>query len=133
MLPLAFIIQERVMTDQTPQTNVLQPLSLVHSSLAAMVQKGWQDYWEHQMQLLDGMETIANGWFKRRHAGVRAALQACERMSQATTPTEWIHGYQAWADGAYERVMADATVCQNECSKIAHTIAPFLASATQGE
>ena len=119
------------MTDATlsKQSDVMPQMMQAYSNLAGLVQKGSRPFWEQQMQFLNSMEAFANGWFKRRHAGLQAALEACECMSQATTPQACLYEYQTWAAGAFERVMADCAACQREFEKWMSGIAPSLVPA----
>ena len=123
------------MTDAiSAQSNIMQQsVRQAYSNVASMTEKGSRSFWEQQMQLLDSMEAFANGWFTRRHAGVQAALETCERMTQATMPPECLHAYQSWAAGALERVMADCTDCQREFGNFMRVVAPSLAPVIEGK
>ena len=65
-------------------------------------------FWTVEDNVLDSMQDVVAGWFERRHTGTQAALEAAQRMCRAATPAELLREYQAWAMGAFERVMADA-------------------------
>ena len=53
------------------------------------------------------MQALANGWFDRRRTGTNAAREAVERMCGTKTYFDLVQEYQAWARGAFERIMAD--------------------------
>ena len=109
-----------------------QAMTKAQSDLADRMRRGPQAFWQQQAELLQAMENFANSWFERRHVGVKAALQAADRMCQATTPQACMSEYQQWAIGAAERVMADAVACQCEFGKFVQGVAPSLASAMSG-
>ena len=111
------------MTDQNSMEQwqaMSQPFSLLPFSLfMGSMQRSAHMYWKAQAQVLDDMHTLAEGWFQRRHAGVRAAQEACERMCEAKTPGEWHQACQTWSSGAMQRLMADGMVFQEGMKKIA--------------
>lgn len=72
------------------------------------------------------MQTFADGWFERRHAGTHAALEAAERMCKAETPVDLLREYQQWANGAMQRLVADGLACQQECMAVIGSVAPPL-------
>ena len=45
-----------------------------------------RDFWARQTATLDAMQAFADGWFERRYAGTRAAMEASMRMCSAETP-----------------------------------------------
>jgi hypothetical protein len=83
--------------------------------------------------VLNGMQTFAEGWFERRHAGTKAALEACESMCAAKMPTEWFSTYQKWLMGAVERLVADGLACESEIRKLSEVLAPSLVPSTDHE
>jgi hypothetical protein len=97
------------------QTTINQTLGSVSSET---VQKSTRAFWEGQSAFLDQIQTFMNGWFERRHAGTKAALEAAERMSRATTPAEWLAEYQKWCSGSMERIMVDAQACQEQLRNV---------------
>jgi hypothetical protein len=74
---------------------------------AGILQESARRFWTCHAGVLNEIEAFSEGWFERRHAGTRAALEACECMCTARTPTEWLSAYQKWLIGAGERLMAD--------------------------
>jgi hypothetical protein len=83
------------------------------------MRKNTRCFWENQDKVVDAMQAFANGWFERRHAGARAALEAAEHICKAETPVEVVRKYQDWASGAIQRVMADGVACQRQFGTVA--------------
>ena len=108
---------------------IYQPASL----FAGTVQENARRFWAGQTDVLNEMQTFSEGWFERRHAGTKAALEACESMCAAKTPTEWLSAYQEWLTGAAERLMADGLACQSEIRKLSEGLAPSLVPSTDHE
>ncbi len=106
------------MTDQG-STEQWQAMSQPISLLAGSMQKSAHTFWKVQAEILDGMQAFSEGWFQRRQMGVQAAQEACERMLEAKTPTEWFQACQMWSTGACQRLMADGMVFQEGMKKIA--------------
>ena len=106
------------MTDQS-STEQWQAMSQPFFHLAGSMQKNAHMFWKLQADILEGMQAFAEGWFQRRHIGVQAAQQACERMCEAQTPIEWFQACQTWSTGACQRLMADGMVFQEGMRKIA--------------
>jgi hypothetical protein len=118
---------------QMPFGGDLQQATMkAQANLADGMRQGSQTFWQQQTELLQSMESFANGWFERRKVGVQAACQAADRMCQAATPQACISEYQKWAIGVAERVMADAVACQCEFGKFVQAVGPSPASATSG-
>jgi hypothetical protein len=88
---------------------------------------------ENQAKSLDAMQRFANGWFERRHAGIRATAEAAERMSRAATPVDLLREYQNWASGVLQRAMVDGLACQQQIVTAAGTaVMPRLADGKEG-
>ena len=83
-------------------------------------------FWNTQADILNGMQAFAEGWFQRRHIGAQAAQEACERMCEAKTPIEWFREYHMWSMGAFQRLVADGMVFQQEMKKISDSVSPSL-------
>ena len=96
------------------EQNTLQPMVEVFSSCSETMLRSTRTFWEKQAELLDDMQVFADGWFERRHAGTKAALEASQRMCGASTPLACLGEYQKWMAGALVRVMADGSAFQNE-------------------
>jgi hypothetical protein len=101
---------------------MFQPASM----LAGTLQGSARSFWNGQNDVLDEMQNFTEEWFKRRQAGTRAALEACESMCAARTPVEWLAAYHKWLVGATERLMADGLACQNEVGKLSEVLGPSL-------
>ncbi len=89
-------------------------------------------FWENQEKVLDSMQELSSSWFERRRTGTHAAREAAERMCGTETGTETfvdlIQAYQRWANGAFERVMADGLSCQQQMMAVTGALAsPLLA------
>lgn len=76
------------------------------------------DFWRGQDRILDCMQVFARGWFDRRHAGTRAALEAAQRICTARTPVEAAHEYQTWVSGSLQRIATDSIALQRELTDI---------------
>src|SRR6516165_5309896 len=94
-------------TDFTEQWNNMQKMFLASSEMSASFKESARRFWENQGKLLDDMQALANGWFDRRRTGAHAAREAAERMCGTKTYFDLAQEYQAWARGAFERMMAD--------------------------
>ena len=101
---------------------MFQPMSM----LTGAMQKNAHTFWNTQAEILDGMQALAEGWFQRRHIGTQAAQEACARMCEVKTPIEWVHEYQIWSTGAFQRLMADGVAFQQDMKKIADGVSPSL-------
>ena len=101
---------------------MFQPMSM----LTGAMQKNAHTFWNTQAEILDGMQTFAEGWFQRWHIGTQAAQQTCERMCEAKTPIEWAHEYQMWSTGAFQRLMTDGVAFQQDIPKIVDGVSPSL-------
>ena len=94
-------------TDFTEQWSNMQKMFLESSEMSASFRESARRFWENQGKLLDDMQALANGWFDRRRTGAHAAREAAERMCGTKTYFDLAQEYQAWARGAFERIMAD--------------------------
>jgi hypothetical protein len=103
------------------------------SASSETIQKSTRTFWEGQNAFLDQMQTFMNGWFERRHAGTKAALEAAERMSRATTPAEWLAEYQKWFSGSMERIMVDAQACQDQMRNVTVGLTTSLVPSAEQE
>jgi hypothetical protein len=111
----------------TEQLNAMQRMFLPTSEMSETMRKNVCSFWENQDKILDAMQTFADGWFERRHAGTHAALEAAQRMCKAEAPVDLVREYQDWASGALQRVMADGLACQQEYMAVIGAVAPPLA------
>ena len=93
--------------DFTEQWNNMQKMFLPSSEISATFKENARQFWENQGKVLDNMQALANGWFDRRRTGTHSALEAAERMCGAKTYFDLVQEYQAWASGAFERIMVD--------------------------
>jgi hypothetical protein len=91
-----------------------------------VLQKNARGYWTSQREHLDAMHAFAEGWFQRRQAGTRVALEACESMCTARMPSEWIVAYQRWWIGSIELLVADGLACQSDVRKLSDVLGPSL-------
>jgi len=94
-------------TDFTEQWSNMQKMFLQSSEMSASFRENARQFWENQGKVLDNMQALANGWFDRRRTGTHAAREAAERMCGTKTYFDLVQEYQAWASGAFERIMAD--------------------------
>ena len=94
-------------TDFTEQWSNMQKMFLQSSEMSASFRESARRFWENQGKLLDNMQALANGWFDRRRTGTHAAREAAERMCGTKTYFDLVQEYQAWASGAFERIMVD--------------------------
>jgi hypothetical protein len=109
------------------------PMQQTFASVSNAMQRNTHSFWQKQAELLDNMQVFASGWFERRHAGTKAALEASERMCSASTPVEYLGEYQKWMGGVFERLMADGLACQHELKTLTESIAPSLVPSTTEE
>ena len=94
-------------TDFSEQWTSMQKMFLSSSEISATFKENARQFWENQGKVLDNMQALANGWFDRRRTGTYAAREAAERMYGTKTYFDLMQEYQAWASGAFERIMAD--------------------------
>jgi hypothetical protein len=122
--------EEMTMSNQNPtDAFAFQPLPM----FAGAMQKSAYAFWKAQKDILDEMQAFAEGWFERRHIGVQAAQEACKRMCEAKTPIEWFQEYQVWANGSFQRLMADGLVVQQTMKNISDEMGPTLVPAINKE
>ncbi len=105
------------------QLNAMDRLARPEWAMAALSANA-SNFWESQDKLLDNMQSLANGWFERRHAGTHAALEAAERICKAGNPADVMREYQAWATGASQRLMADGLACQQQMLSLLGAMRP---------
>ena len=94
-------------TDFSEQWTSMQKMFLPSSEISATFRENARQFWENQGKVLDNMQALSNGWFERRRTGTYSAREAAERMCGTKTYFDLVQEYQAWARGAYERIMAD--------------------------
>ena len=94
-------------TDFTEQWSNMQKMFLASSEMSASFRESARQFWENQGKVLDNMQAFANAWFDRRRTGTHATREAAERMCGTKTYFDLVQEYQAWARGAFERIMAD--------------------------
>jgi len=94
-------------TDFSEQWTSMQKMFLPSSEISATFKENARQFWENQGKVLDNMQALANGWFDRRRTGTHSALEAAERMCGTKTYFDLVQEYQAWASGAFERIMVD--------------------------
>ena len=94
-------------TDFSEQWSNMQKMFLQSSEMSASFRESARLFWENQGKVLDNMQALANDWFERRRTGTHAAREAAERMCATKTYFDLAQEYQAWARGAFERIMAD--------------------------
>jgi hypothetical protein len=94
-------------TDLAEQWRSMQKMFQPTSAISESLKENTRRYWENEQKLLDTMQTLANGWFERRHAGTNAAREAGERMCSTESFPDLMVAYQNWASGVFERIMAD--------------------------
>ena len=110
------------------EQNTQQTLGIVSD----IMQRNARAFWENQIDLCDKMQDFANGWFERRRAGTRAALEASQRMCRASTPAECLGEYHKWMAGVFQRAIADGLAHQGQLKTATEELAPPLApSPTQ--
>ena len=88
-------------------STALQKMFLPTPEIAATFRENTRRFWENQGRVLDSMQALTNGWFERRRTGTHSAREAAERMCGTKTYFDLMQEYQAWASGAFERIMAD--------------------------
>ena len=108
------------------EQSTIPPMVEAFSNCSEIMQRNARTFWEKQTKLLDDMQVYANGWFERRHAGTKAALEASQRMCGASTPLESLGEYQKWIAGVFVRLMADGSAYQNEIKGLVAAVAPSL-------
>lgn len=117
----------------TEQLNAMERMLLPASAISEAMRKNACYFWQNQDKVLDSMQALTDAWFERRHIGTHAALEAAERICMAETPIELLREYQDWANGAFQRLMADGMACQQQCMAVVSTIAPPLAPLGNGK
>ena len=110
----------------TEHLDAMQRMLLPTSGMSEALRGNACSFWQNQDRILDAMQAFADGWFERRRAGTSAALEAAQRMCKAETPVDLAREYQEWANGAFQRVMADGLACQQECMAVIGAVAPPL-------
>ncbi len=108
--------------------SILQPLA----SDAETASNRAREFWRGQQTVLDGMQAFAGGWFERRQAGTRAALESAQRMCAAKTPADAVREYQEWASGSLRRMADDGIALQRQMMAITEALiaAPALPAPT---
>lgn len=109
----------------TERTNAMERMFLTTSNMPETLRKNARWHWENQDRILDAMQAFSEGWFKRRHAGTHAALEAAERMCKVETPLALLREYQNWANDAFQRLVADGLAYQQQCISAATFMQPL--------
>lgn len=126
-------------TTWTEQWSAMQKMFLPTSAFSTTLRENTRRFWENQEKILDNMQAFANGWFERRRTGTQAARETAERMCGIETGTETFvdlfQAYQHWANGAFERIMADGLSCQQQMMAVTGALAspPLAPSASERE
>lgn len=126
-------------TTWTEQWSAMQKMFLPTSVFSATLRENTRRFWENQEKVLDSMQELSNGWFERRRTGTQAAREAAERMCGTETGSETfvdlIQAYQHWANGAFERIMADGLSCQQQMMAVTGALAspPLAPGASEKE
>jgi len=122
-------------TDFAEQWSSMQKMFLPTSEVSATFRDNARRFWENQDKVLDSMQALANAWFDRRHTGTLAAREAAERMCGTGTFADLAQAYQAWASGAFERIMADGLTCQQQIMAVTGALAspPLAPSVSEKE
>ena len=111
-----------MLKEMTQRSNAMQRMFRPASTVLDLAQENVRRFWESQDKILDSIESFADGWLKRRHAGTHAAREAAQRMCKAQTPFDLIREYQDWANGAFQRIMEDRSACQEQFKAIASAL-----------
>uniref|UniRef100_Q07NG9 Phasin domain-containing protein n=1 Tax=Rhodopseudomonas palustris (strain BisA53) TaxID=316055 RepID=Q07NG9_RHOP5 len=93
-----------------PFPDLLQPALKTYAPMGVK-------FWQGEETILNDMKEFADGWFVRRQAGTKAALEAAQRMGQAATPIEAMRQYQDWLSGAVGRLFEDGVAYQQHFLK----------------
>lgn len=93
-----------------PFPNMLQPALKTYAPMGVK-------FWQGEETILNDMKEFADGWFGRRQAGTKAALEAAQRMGEATTPADAMRQYQDWFSGAVGRLFEDVVAYQQHLLK----------------
>ena len=96
------------------QWKSMQKMFLSTSLFSESFRENTRRFWENQDKILDNMQAFTNSWFDHRHTGTHSAQDAAERMCRTETIADLVQAYQDWAKGAFERIMADGLVCQQQ-------------------
>jgi hypothetical protein len=100
--------------DFAEQWKSMQKMFLPTSAFSESFRENARRFWENQDKILDSMQAFTNSWFDHRHTGTHSAQDAAERMCRTETIADLVQAYQDWAKGAFERIMADGLVCQQQ-------------------
>jgi hypothetical protein len=100
-------------TDFADQWSAMQK-NLFLPAFSTALQENARRFWENEEKILSNMQTFANGWFERRHAGSRSAREAAEHMLASETMADAMQAYQEWMRGVFERIISDAVSCQQQ-------------------
>lgn len=70
-------------------------------------------FWQAQEMILSELEQFSSSWFKRRHEGTRAAIEASKRFAAEATgnPTVAMEIMTDWQSHSMERMAEDAKNC----------------------
>jgi len=121
-------------TDFVEQWYSMQKAFLSTPETSASFKENARRFWENQERILDNMQAFANGWFARRHTGAHSAREAAERMCGTETIVGLVHAYQDWAQGTFERIMADGLSCQQQIFAATSALtSPPLAPSANGK
>ena len=71
-------------------------------------------FWENQETALEDLKEFADGWFARRHEGMRAALEAAKHIGDAETPSDILREYQNWVTREMELLAEDGKAYQQQ-------------------
>ena len=111
-------------------STALQKMFLPTPEITATFRENARRFWENQGRVLDSMQALTNGWFERRRTGTHSAREAAERMCGTKTYFDLMQEYQAWASGAFERIMAD---CQEQITAVSEALASPPLAPSVGE
>jgi ATP/maltotriose-dependent transcriptional regulator MalT len=106
--------------------NILLPADALKAYAPIVVK-----FWENQETALEDLKEFADGWFARRHDGMRAALEAAVRIRDAGTSSDILQEYQALLKREMELLAEDGKAYQQQVLKAGtHLSAPLKTQQT---
>jgi hypothetical protein len=103
-----------------PQTHPAFPWALLdpaRNDLASLRGQA-EGFWQVQERILCDLEGVSKGWFKRRHEGTAAAIDAARAISSSEHLGEAAKAYQKWLLASNQRFLVDLAEMQAESARL---------------
>jgi hypothetical protein len=80
-------------------------------------------FWKNQEKILESFQELSQSWFEHRRKATQSAVEAARGLGDAKSPVDLFKGWQTWATGSADRLMADTFACQKHLINVTEAVA----------